>query len=275
MRAADILQHFASSADWVDPETTVDRIITGDPDTEVSRVLVTWIASFDAVRQAVDRGCQMLITHEPTFWVHAGELATVDRWDATSPKRRIAERKRQYVCEHSLVILRIHDAWDGWPEIGIPRAWARHLKLGDGPAAQTERGLQQRYDIDPVSLDELAHRVAARTALLGEPAVQVVGEPAKIVSCVGIGTGCYCSVATFQELGCDVSIVCDDGAWYWQDLQFAADSDHAIIRVNHGTSEEPGMVALADYINRSLPGIAAEHLPHGACFRLVATAPPT
>jgi putative NIF3 family GTP cyclohydrolase 1 type 2 len=274
MKAADIHAHFLTAADWVDPDNTVDRIIVGDPETEVSRVLVTWISSFQAVREAVVRGCQMVITHEPTFWTHANELAAVGEWDADSLKDQVADCKRRYIEEHGLVILRIHDAWDAWPEIGIPWAWARHLELGAEPAAQIERGYQQRYDIEPVTLDDLARRIAARTALLGEPAVQVVGPPDKMVSKVGIGTGCYCDVSLFQELGCDVSIVCDDGAWYWQDLQFAADADHAIIRVNHGTSEEPGMVSLADYVNSSLPGVAAEHLPHGPCFRLVGAAVP-
>jgi hypothetical protein len=31
------------------------------------------------------------------------------------------------------------------------------------------------------------------------------------------------------------------------------------------------MVTLADYINETLPGVSAEHLPHGATFRLVGT----
>ena len=269
MKADDIRKHFLSVADWVVAEDTVDRIILGNPGTEVTRILVTWISSFHAVREAAQRGCQMLITHEPTFWVHANELRTVQEWDPSSTKRQLAERKRRYIEEHGLVVLRIHDAWDGMPGIGIPWAWARHLELGGEPAAVSEGSYQQRYDIAPVSLDEFARRVAARTALLGEPAVQVMGNPDQMVSKVGIGTGCYCDVAVYQEMGCDVSVVCDDAAWYWGDLQRAADDGHAVVRVNHGVSEEPGMVTLAAYINTALSGVEADHLPHGASFRLV------
>lgn len=269
MKADDIRKHFLSAANWVDPEDTVDRIIVGDPGIEVNRALVTWISSFHAVKEAARRGCQMLITHEPTFWVHADEVETVRQWDPGSIKRELAERKHRYIEEHGFVVLRIHDAWDGMPEIGIPWAWARHLELGGEPAAVSEGSYQQRYDIAPVSLDEFARRVAARTALLGEPAVQVMGGADQIVSKVGIGTGCYCEVARFQEMGCDVSIVCDDAAWYWGDLQRAADNGHAVVRVNHGVTEEPGMVTLAAYINEALPGVEADHLPHGASFRLV------
>jgi len=272
MRAEDIREHFLSVAPWVNREETVDRLIVGDPNTEVCRALVTWISSFRAVKEAVARGCQMLITHEPTFWVHAREVETAEGWDPDSLRGRLAREKRTFVEQHRLAILRVHDTWDGMPDIGIPWAWARHLGLEGTPAAVSQGAYQQRYDIPPLPLDEFARRIAARTAALGEPAVQVIGRPDQVVSRVGIGTGCYCSVEVFQQLGCDVSVVCDDGAWYWADLQLAEDAGHAVIRVNHGTSEEPGMVTLAAYVNDHLPGVTAEHLPHGATFRLVAEA---
>ena len=114
-----------------------------------------------------------------------------------------------------------------------------------------------------------ARQVAEKTAAIGEPAVQVVGGGATLVSKVGIGTGCYCDPLQYIALGCDVSIVCDDGNWYWERIQCAADAGHAIIRVNHGTSEEAGMVALTAYVRRVFPGLDVAQLPHGSCFRLV------
>ena len=273
MKACEIRDHFLSVGDWVDAETTVDRIIVGDPQTDVSRLLVTWISSFSAVREAVRRGCQMLITHEPTFWVHANEVQTIEGWDPASLRGELAVRKRRFIEENDLVILRVHDAWDRMPEIGIPWAWARHLGLGEAPTAISECRYQHRYDIAPVRLDDFARRVAARTADLGEPAVQVTGAPDRRVSRVGIGTGCACDIETFQQMGCDVSIVCDDGTRYWGEIQLAADGEHPVIRVNHGTSEEPGMATLTAYVNEKLPGVSAEHLPHGASFRLVGEIP--
>jgi putative NIF3 family GTP cyclohydrolase 1 type 2 len=268
MTAREIREHFLSVADWADPAQTVDRIIIGDPGTEVRRVLITWISSFGAVRVAVERGCQMIVTHEPTFCVHAQELDSLAR-ESDPLVRGLGIRKKEFIEEHGLVVLRIHDVWDRMPKIGIPYAWARFLELGETPAEVGGHGCQHRYDIEPTSLDQLARRIAGKTAALGEPAVQVIGDGDQPVSKVGIGTGCACDPAIFQHMGCDVSVVCDDGVFYWRELQFAADSHHPIIRVNHGTSEEPGMVTLTDYINRTFPDLEAQHLPHGSCFRLV------
>jgi putative NIF3 family GTP cyclohydrolase 1 type 2 len=268
MTASDILEHFLSVGDWVDREKTVDRIIAGDPHRPVRRALVTWMSTFEAARAAAARGCQLIVTHEPTFWEHRHELDHLAQ-ERDPARRELGERKRRFIEEQGMVVLRCHDVWDAMPEVGIPWAWARFLGLGSAPAAAVPHGYMQRYDIPPVGLDAFAQRVAARTATIGEPAVQVVGDPEQMVSKVGIGTGCYCQPAAFQQLGCDLSITCDDGNWYWREIQCAADAGHAIIRVNHGTSEEPGMVTLAQYLRRTFPDIEVEHLPHGSCFRLV------
>lgn len=266
MKAIDLLHHFLSSADWVDPETTVDRIIIGDPQKELHKVLVTWITGWRAVRRAAAEGCDAIVTHEPTFYVHRDELDNM-------PADPVAQAKKAFLEKKGVVVLRCHDVWDRMPDIGIPWAWARHLGLGNRPAGVGAAGYQHRYDIPPVALDTLARRVAERTALLGEPAVQVLGDGSRQVAKVGIGTGCCCRVSVFQEMGCEVSIVCDDGTTYWSNLQLADDADHSVIRVNHGTSEEPGMVTLARYIDEHVPGVSATHLPHGSSFRLVGAVP--
>ncbi|MBC8079802.1 MAG: hypothetical protein H7X86_05630 [Gorillibacterium sp.] len=90
----------------------------------------------------------------------------------------------------------------------------------------------------------------------------MIGDENTIVSKVGIGTGCLCNISTFMDMGCDVSIVCDDGASYWSDLKFAMDAGHTVIRVNHGTSEELGMITMTEYINSQLDPIKAQYLPH-------------
>ncbi|MFP4057551.1 MAG: Nif3-like dinuclear metal center hexameric protein [Candidatus Brocadiia bacterium] len=262
MKAIEINRHFLDLAGWVDPQTTVDRVIIGDPDKEAGRVLVTWIASFQALRAAAERGADLLMTHEPTFYVHANELEQMDDSD-------VARAKRQFIEERGLVVLRNHDVWDRMPEVGIPWAWARFLGLEGPPAATAAGGCQQRYDVEPLALDDFAAEVAGRTAALGEEAVQVVGEGQSTVSRVGIGTGCFCDIRVFQQMGCDVSVVCDDGSSGWRTIQRAADEGHPVVRVNHGTSEEPGMATLTEYINQHLAGVEAEHLPHGATFRLV------
>ena len=261
MKVGQILEHFLSRADWVDRDKTTDRILVGDPDTPVDHCLVTWMPSFNILRRMVDRNERFLICHESALWaVRNGQPVA---------ERPGIEEKLAYAQHHGLVILRNHDCWDKWPHVGIPWAWGRFLGLGDAPAAISEDRCHHRYDIDPVPFEVFARRVAERCAAVGEPRIQVIGDPAQPVSRIGAGTGCGCDIHTYQRMGCDCSIVCDDGSCYWDGIQRAEDCGHPVIRVNHGTSEEPGMIAMTQYINDHLDGVRAEHIPYGCAFRLV------
>jgi putative NIF3 family GTP cyclohydrolase 1 type 2 len=261
MKANEIIGHFLSRADWVDGKRTVDRVIVGDPDADFDRCIVTWMPSMRALRHVAARGVHLLMCHEPTFWNH--------RDDPPTPDDAMSMEKLTYIKDHGITIIRNHDCWDRWPDVGIPWAWAQFLGLGDRPTKVSSDGYQHRYDITPLTLDELARRVAERCATLGEPLVQVTGDLQQSVSRIGVGTGCGCDIPAYRQMDCDVSIVCDDGSCYWSGIQKAEDFGHGVIRVNHGTSEEPGMVALTKYINEHVDGLQAEHFPHGSTFRLI------
>ena len=259
MKVKDILEYFLSQAQWVDRQTTADRILTGDPEKDVEYCLVTWMASLRALRCAVERDCPLLICHEPMFWGNQGDLPTDDG----------GKEKLQFALDNDLIVLRNHDCWDGWPAVGIPWAWAKFLGFDTATAITGPGRYQHRYDIDPICLDELAARIAGRCRDIGEPMVQVIGDGQTQVSRIGIGTGCGCNIDEYLDMGCDCSVVCDDGSCYWGKIQKAEDLNHPVIRVNHGTSEEPGMVSLTQYINDNLDGLQADYLPHECSFRLV------
>ena len=265
MKAINIRNHFVNKCDWVDREDTVDRIIVGDPDKIISSAVVTWISSFDALRHAAEMKVDLLITHEPTFWDHYDYRDEPEAMPQTGTTRR----KKDFIENAGFTILRIHDSWDRFPDIGITSAWAKFLGLQGPPIATCGRNAQHRYDIAPVTLENLAHDIAAKTSTIGQSCVQVVGDGGAVVSRVGVGAGCATNIDSFAEMGCDVSIVVDDGTCYWQDIQRAADENKCVIRVNHGTSEEPGMATLAQYMRDTFPDITTTHLPHGSCFKCV------
>jgi putative NIF3 family GTP cyclohydrolase 1 type 2 len=260
MKIKDILEHFLSRAEWVDRTITVDRVIVGDADLRVSRCLVTWMPSLKALHHMVERDLRLLICHEPTFWNYLDDQPADDL---------AIQAKLKFIRDHDLVILRNHDCWDRWPGVGIPWAWAGFLGFGTPPVAIGADGYQHRYEIPPLPLGDFARSVAKRCSSLGEPLVQVIGDTSQLVSRIGIGTGCGCEISIFQQMGCDCSVVCDDGSCYWEGVQRAEDSRHPVIRVNHGTSEEPGMLTLTEYVNTHIEGVQAEHLPHGSTFQLI------
>jgi len=237
----------------------VDRIIVGDGEKDVKRVLVTWMSTLPAVRYAAEHGFDMVMTHEPTFWLHENEAETLDSGAVCGPKLISSTAKRRLIEGSGLVVLRNHDVWDRFPAVGIPYALGRHLGVEGQPAATGNGGYQLAFDIEPEATMGLARRFAARTEPLGDPVLQLFGDGNAMVARLGIGTGCCCAPEVFLEMGCDGAVVCDDGCWYWQDGAWAIEAGLPLIRMGHGTSEEPGMATLAEYINTNLAGVTAEH----------------
>ena len=148
MTAGDIVDHFIDKAEWVDPADTVDGVLLGDPATEVTRCLVTWMPDMEALHYAVENDIRIVVCHEPLFWIH--------RANEFSPR---AQAKLDFANEYGLTIIRNHDCWDRWPHIGITWAWADFLGLGDTPHSISENKFLHRYDINPLGLAEFAEQV--------------------------------------------------------------------------------------------------------------------
>lgn len=256
MKAHDILAYFLAQAPWVNRHTTVDKVITKDTETSFDHCLVTWMPSYRALKYALAQNIQLIICHEPVFW----------NQQDTVPDTLAGREKANFINAHNLTIIRLHDTWDRWPTIGITAAWANFLSLPKTPTLIHEKAYLHRYDIKPITVRDFATSVAAHCAQLGEPQVQLIGDASLWVSKIGIGSGRACAITSLQQMGCDCSVVCDDSGTYWSDIQQARDAGHPVIRVNHGTSEEPGMKTLTHYINNSFDGLTAEHLVHGSMY---------
>ena len=269
MKAIEIRNFFVDNSDFIDQINTVDRIIIGNPNKEIKSVLCTLYSDFDAIKYAVKNKFDMVITHEPTFWVHANELDVINSWDKDTIKSKNAMLKKKYIDESGLVILRIHDVWDKIPKIGMLASWIKFLGFEKLPCNIIEHGLRCTLKIKPIKLDDLAKLVALSTAKIGEPYAHVFGDGNKLISNIGLTIGCGATLWDFTEIGCDVSIVADDGTTYWSDIKYSKDINHSVIYVNHGTSEEPGMASMAKYLEESLPELKVEHLPNKCGLRIV------
>ena len=122
MKASQIRESIVSRADWVDKAKTVDTFKHGDPEIEVTSAAVTWMLTMDAIDEAERLGVNFVITHEPTFYSHYDDVELV-KDDA------IYHAKRKRLDEAGLTVLRIHDSWDSWPEIGVGATLAALLEL--------------------------------------------------------------------------------------------------------------------------------------------------
>ncbi len=258
MKAADInlyLRSLRNEGPYPDPD--VDTFKAGDPQAEVGGIAVGWMSYTWALEQALALGCNLFVTHEPTFYDHLDADPQVFQLPG-------AAAKRQFLADSGLVVLRCHDLWDLMPDVGIPDAWGRFLGLG--PATRTRRYLRL-YPVEPQPAAEFGAALARRLAPLGQPGVQLLGPGEKRVSRVALGTGAITPVVEMlAQLGADAVIATDDGIDYWRDGALAIDLGIPIFVVNHPVSELAGVEALAKHLQAAFPDIPVHHIPQTCMY---------
>jgi len=258
MKAQEIYDHMREIGTWVNWESTADEFQIGDPQTEVKAVAVAWQARLDAIKKAVDMGCNMFITHEQ-FEYPEPQIARKDE------KLPYEVEKRKFCEEHAVVVMRCHDVWDRVPKVGIVDSWAAQLGL---TGKLTTDPYEAVYPAPAKTLQGLARHVLRKTKPLGQDGVEMIGNPEAKITKVAIGCGAGTDFHKMVRLGADAIIGTDDGMRYWSEGSWALDRGLPVVIVAHCISEEPGMKNLAAYIGKQF-GVKAVHIPQGSMYRLV------
>ena len=88
-----------------------------------------------------------------------------------------------------MVVARLHDTWDNWPEIGIRDSLAQGLGFSRFVGEDPTRW-HATYEVPEQSLCDFARYIAQKVRPLGEDSVQVIGDPEMKVKRPSIGVGC-------------------------------------------------------------------------------------
>src|SRR5256885_13655232 len=145
---------------------TVDTFKSGNPDTPVTGIAVTMMATLEVLKRAAASGNNLIITHEPTFFSHldkADELAEGE----TDP---VLAEKRAFIEKHGLIIWRFHDHWHARKPDGIQAGMVHALGWEKFQDPANER----LFTLPRTSLEALAGEIKSRLRIRG---VRVVGEP--------------------------------------------------------------------------------------------------
>lgn len=279
MLAKELHNHMKKAGNWVDWEHTVDKYLSGDPELEVSGIAVSWMPTFDNLKEAFDKGCNLFVTHEPLYSVKLDDSGKVVGGSVhVDPQlRRFKEmvfdendawvRKQEWLDKTGIAVYRCHDFWDDFPDIGVCGAWAKWLGFNDQPITRMEH-----YEVHEVGnrvLEDLARDILDRVKLLGQEAVQVVGDLNRKISKIAIGTGAITNYRKMYDLGADALLVTDDGTRLVESGQWSLDSDIPLLIVSHSTSEEPGMRTLASYIQSHFPDVEVMIIPVGCVYKTI------
>jgi putative NIF3 family GTP cyclohydrolase 1 type 2 len=269
MKASELLDHFKKIGTWVKWNgSEADKFLHGDPETEVKAIGVAWMSTLPNLKTADELGCNVFITHEPLYAGFANEYGVYFTNNVLLEEDDPWVEKGKWLDEQNMVVLRCHDTWDDYPGIGIHGAWAKFLGFEEKPVNQAR--FYEVHVVGPIHLDDLARKILKRVRTIGQDAVHVVGDPAKEVTRIAIGTGAITNYRTMHELGADVLLLTDDGTRLWESAQWSEDTGIPLLIVNHATAEEEGIRELARYLQSTFLHVPVYAIERGCLYHTIA-----
>ena len=235
-------------------DTTVDTFKAGDPDTVVTGIATTAMATLGVLQRAAAAGRNLIVTHEPLFYAAA-----------ETPGPRASDpvylAKKAFIDEHRLVIWRFYDHWLARQPNELALALADALGWTSRRDAKNER----LYRLPATTLGAVAAHVRTRLHISG--GLRVIGGAGAPVERVVLSPGTTDLAGTVASLR-DADLILSGEPREWEAVEYVADTAASgppklLIAVGRIVSEEPGMRACATWLRTLVREVPVEAIATG------------
>ena len=237
-------------------EKTVDTFKAGDPQTQVTGIATTMMATLDVLQRASANGQNLIITHEPTFYDHLDDAPQLPQGEDDP----VLKEKRAFIAEHHLVIWRFHDH--------MHRMTVDQIELGNvhklGWEKYQDPTNQYLFTIPETTVEKLSEEVSAK---LHAAVPRIAGDRKMKVTRVALSPG-FAGVR--KETGAletpDVQVLIAGETHEWETVEYLTDAytegrAKAMIVLGHVPSEQAGMEECARWLRTFITGVPIEFVP--------------
>lgn len=234
--------------------STRDTFKCGDPDTPVTGIASTFMATLDVLQRSHKAGMNFVISHEPTFWHDPEPIAEM----AADPVTRF---KLDFVEKNRMIVWRQHDQMHSVRPDPIFVGWDKDL----GWEKYRDADDRHMYTHPPTTIDAVAQHLATR---LKTRSLRLVGDPQLKVTRVGMGGHAIESnIQLFAKS--DLIVVFEarerETAEYVRDA-IQSGQKKGLLLTAHETGEEAGMNEFARWLRTIIPEVPVEFIPAGDQF---------
>ena len=235
---------------------TVDTFKGGDPNTKVTGIATTMMATMDVLQRAAAKGENFIITHEPTYYDHLDTSSQLPQGENDA----VLAQKRKFIEEHHLVVWRFHDYWHMRQPDGILLGVVKQL----GWEKFQDAGNPHLFTIPEITVGKLSDQLQAK---LGIHVMRVVADRDMKVKRVALSPG---SAGFHREVGAlempDVELLITGESREWETVEYVADAiaegrHKALIMLSHVPSEQPGMDECAKWLKTFVTEVPIEFVP--------------
>lgn len=240
--AKEIIERIKAHAGVAWQEKTVDTIKAGDPNTPITGIATTMMATQEVLQKAAASGKNLVITHEPTFYSHLDGTETLQK-----ENDRVWADKEKFIREHHMVVWRFHDHWHLRQPDGILHGVTRVL----GWQSYQDPATPVVFTVPRTTLEKLTAEIRGKFAL-GSP--RVVGRRDMTLTRVALSPGAG-GPASHRRLlqRDDVDVLVIGEVPEWETIEYVADATaqgkrKALILMGHIPSEQAGMEDCAGWL---------------------------
>lgn len=235
---------------------TVDTFKGGDPNTRVTGIATTMMATMDVLQRASAKGDNLIITHEPTYYDHLDTSTQLPQGENDA----VLAEKRKFIEEHHLVVWRFHDYWHMRQPDGILLGVVKQL----GWEKYQDAGNPHLFTIPETTVEKLSEQLQAK---LGVHVMRVVADRDMKVKRVALSPG---AAGFHREVGAlempDVELLITGESREWETVEYVADAiaqgrHKALIMLSHVPSEQPGMDECAKWFKTFVTEVPVEFVP--------------
>lgn len=242
---------------------TVDTFKAGNPDTALTGIAVTMMATMDVLQRASAKGLNFVITHEPTFYAHS------DTPEGLPENDSVWAEKRAFIEKHGMVVWRFHDHWHMRKPDGIEAGMVNVLGWQKFQSPEN----QYLFVMPETTVKQLAEEVATK---LDSAVVRVVGEPQMKVTKIALSPGAAgFQTETHALERDDVQVLLVGETREWETVEYAADAvtqgrNKALIVIGHIPSEQAGMEECTRWLKGFVSSVPIEFVAARQPFWTVA-----
>lgn len=244
------------TCDWANQ--TVDTFKSGNPESELNGIAVCMFADMETLKQAVNMGCNFIITHEPVFYNHSDETASY----IDDP---VFNEKMKFIKENGLVIFRFHDHIHMTRPDGISVGMINKMGLEN----YAVNGSLSFFQIPEKTLAQFAGELKSKLSM---ESIRVIGNPDMRFTKVLFMAGAPGGQRHIQMLaGDNVEVMIAGEAPEWETYLYANDAvslgkNKAVIFLGHIKSEEAGMEYCAEWLKGFIDNVPVHFIENTANF---------
>jgi len=241
-------------------ETAIDVFLYGDPNTRLNNVAVTMMATQDVLEKAVEKDCNLIITHEPLFYNHHNQIGNLEH-------DIVYKAKVEYLRNNQLCIFHLHDNLHHAKMDYIAVGMMEKLNWGKYRTDDTYK----RFRMADVKLKQI---LGDLEEYLDAATIKYIGNKEYSYENVFVSWGFMMmdnAIDLINQYESSVLITGETHEWEFAEYVYDANQmglNKSLIMTGHVASEESGVEYFCGYLQKKIPSLSISYLKTGDLFKI-------